>query len=613
MGEVAAEGAATSPRLAAIDVARGVASLWVLMIHAGAMEGEPLMVYLFNRAAPIFVVLMGLNAGLWWRRRGPADVLAWWTGRARRLYPPMWPAVAAFWLMAVFAPRAARGDLGWRRLARNALGWLEGVGTGWFVTLAIEYAILLPLLVLAVRKIGVRRALLLAVLTSAACFLARFPLVARLGMFGWFAFPPRLLANLVFGMALVPVVSSLGARDWIAAAGVCSLYFALPPILGPHSPWQLVPDGIGLGASGASAAAYRLLDLPVTVLLLGASALIVRMPLVAVPLEWLGVRSYGVYLGQMVAHNAVALFFGTDAFRAAFGASALTVLLLAGALAWIASSRVAGDALRGLRARPSAGLARRAALLAFALLGASSPAVAGPRPLVLFVGDSTTAGMCEGCPPSPAASPATALEQLRARLPEGSRWRDLRAVSAGVGGSTTADWIEVKPEVCRYLAAAGARGRDRVGSASAANSKDAAVATPVPADLGARALAAACETGGGLGAAVRRLLGERPDLVMVVLGANDVMNRVAPETYVANLRAIAAGFAPARVLIATPFWSPQPERAGLAAYAEALRAAGLVGGPDFQVVHLPVDGLGVHLTRGGYAAAGALWLDALPR
>ena len=91
------------------------------------------------------------------------------------------------------------------------------------------------------------------------------------------------------------------------------------------------------------------------------------------------------------------------------------------------------------------------------------------------------------------------------------------------------------------------------------------------------------------------------------------MNGVKPETYLANLRAIAAGFAPAPVLVATPFWSPQPARAGLADYAQVLRDAGLVSGPDFQTIRLPVDRLGVHLTAGGYAAAGALWLDRLPR
>lgn len=609
MAEVATGGAGSGSRLAAIDVAKGLAALWVLLIHAGALEGDPLMVYLFNRAAPLFVVLMGVNAGLWWRRRGGDDVLDWWTGRARRLYPPMWQALAAFWAIAVIAPPALRGALGWKRLVRNVLGWLEGVGTGWFVTLAIEFALLMPLVVLAVRRLGPRRALALSILASVACFVFRFPLVGRLGTFGWFVFPPRLLANVVFGFVLAPFVDRLGAREMIAAAAACVAYFALPALLGAASPWQLVPDGIGLSASGASAAAYRLLDLPVAVLLLGASALLAAVPVLGAALDWLGVRSYGVYLGQMVAHNAVALLFGTDAFRAVFGPAALVAVLLAGALAWIAATR----RVRGIVASPGSRAATAATLLCVLASLASAPARAVERrPLVLLVGDSTTAGMCEGCPPSPAASPATALEALGGQLPADSRWRALRAVSAGVGGATTADWLSVNPDVCRFLEKAGARGRDP-GVGVPAGRGPQAPPTPLPGDLGSRALAAACARDGGLGEAVRGLLGEKPDLVLLVLGANDVMNGVAPEAYVANVRAIAKGFAPAPVLVATPFWSPQPERAGLAGYAEALRRAGLVAGPDFQSMHLPVDRLGVHLTPGGYAAAGALWLDKLPR
>ena len=608
MSEVSTGGAGPGSRLAAIDVAKGLAALWVLLIHAGALEGDPAMVYLFNRAAPLFVVLMGVNAGLWWRRRGAGDVLAWWTGRARRLYPPMWQAVAAFWVIALFAPRVLRGPLGWKRLVRNLAGWLEGVGTGWFVTLAIELAVLMPLLVLAVRRLGARRAVAVSILVTAACFALRFPLVGRLGTFGWFVFPPRLLANVVFGLALAPRMGRLGVREMTAAGLACLAYFAVPALLGASSPWQPVPEGIGLSASGASAVAYRLLDLPVAVLLLGFSGRLAGLPLAGAALAWLGVRSYGVYLGQMVAHNAVALLFGTEAFRAAFGPAVLVLALLAGALAWIAATRRLGEAFMAWR--PAAERSVAATMLLAVSLGGGRFAHAGEdRPLVLLVGDSTTAGMCEGCPPSPGASPAGALEALRTRLPEGSRWRHLRAVSAGVGGSTTADWLDVNPQACRFLERAGSRGRDPGSDRSSAR---ASAPTPVPADLGLRALASACASGSGLGASVRRLLGEPPALVLLVLGANDVMNRVSPETYVANVRAIAAEFAPAKVLVATPFWSPQPERAGLAAYAEALRRAGLVAGPDFHAIRLPVDRLGVHLTPGGYAASGALWLDRLP-
>ncbi|HZR82429.1 MAG TPA: GDSL-type esterase/lipase family protein [Candidatus Binatia bacterium] len=230
-----------------------------------------------------------------------------------------------------------------------------------------------------------------------------------------------------------------------------------------------------------------------------------------------------------------------------------------------------------------------AAALAARVLAASA-APASARPLVLLVGDSTTQGVCDGCPPPPAPSPAGALEMLRDRLPAESRWRDLRATSVGVGGTTSGDWVAVRPEVCAFAAKGDGRS----------------------ADLGLRVLERACGDRIGLARAARAVVGETPALVLVVLGANDVMNGVAPDEYVRNLRAIADELAPSPVLIATPFWSPQPERKGLAAFADAARAAGLVTGPDFYDVHLPVDRSRVHLTAGGYAAAAALWLDKLP-
>ena len=126
-----------------------------------------------------------------------------------------------------------------------------------------------------------------------------------------------------------------------------------------------------------------------------------------------------------------------------------------------------------------------------------------------------------------------------------------------------------------------------------------------------RVVRRACAQGGGLAAAARELAGE-PAVVLVTLGTNDVMNRVSVEEYLENLRVIVRTFAPAPVLVATPFWSPQTERAGLADLAAALRRTALAHGPDFYAIRLPVDASGVHLTPGGYAAAAALWLDLLP-
>ena len=53
----------------AIDMAKGVAILWVLLIHSDALHQNLLYRHVVNQAVPVFVVLFGLNSALWWRRR----------------------------------------------------------------------------------------------------------------------------------------------------------------------------------------------------------------------------------------------------------------------------------------------------------------------------------------------------------------------------------------------------------------------------------------------------------------------------------------------------------------------------------------------------------------
>jgi len=336
--------AARGGRLASLDVLKGFAALWVLLIHADALPGNPLMVYVFNRAAQIFVVLMGLNAALWWRDRDLGASSTWYRNRFRRLYVPMWCAVAAWWALAAFAPRVSHVPLGPTLLVKHVAGWIVGIGTGWFVTLAIAVALAFPLLVVASRRVGAWPLVALGVASTCACFTYRYELLDRLGMFGWFAFPPRLLAHVTFGMALAPFIRTVGRRAGFAAAAVFAVYLAVPLALGARAPWQLVPRE-NLAASSATACAQRLMDLPVTVLLLLACRPIARVALFARPLGWLGNESYGIYLGQMITHNAITMYFGFAAVRDAIGAGGYAGVLLAGALAWVALGHAARRAL----------------------------------------------------------------------------------------------------------------------------------------------------------------------------------------------------------------------------------------------------------------------------
>src|SRR6185369_4347313 len=80
-------------RLLSIDILKGLAALWVLLIHADALAGSVAMVYVFNRAAPIFVVLIGVNGEFWWTGKDWSALTRWFGQRLRRLYVPMWWAV----------------------------------------------------------------------------------------------------------------------------------------------------------------------------------------------------------------------------------------------------------------------------------------------------------------------------------------------------------------------------------------------------------------------------------------------------------------------------------------------------------------------------------------
>ena len=56
--------APTRPRWAEIDLLKGLAILWVLLIHSRALGDGPGFLYVVNRAVPLFVILFGLNSTL---------------------------------------------------------------------------------------------------------------------------------------------------------------------------------------------------------------------------------------------------------------------------------------------------------------------------------------------------------------------------------------------------------------------------------------------------------------------------------------------------------------------------------------------------------------------
>jgi hypothetical protein len=237
-------------------------------------------------------------------------------------------------------------------------------------------------------------------------------------------------------------------------------------------------------------------------------------------------------------------------------------------------------------------------VLITALLGPFLLAPAGrageARPLVVLIGDSTTAGY--GGPQGYTLS-RSPLESLVSLLPVDSPWRHTKVLNLAIPDTTTRDWAE-RASVCPPP------GSSPPGS-------------PLPAGrnvLWIRLLGRACASHSGLVREVVPLLPHPIAAALVVLGTNDPVRLpdATPEQAVANLRAIAAALRPARVFIASPFAATDPQREP---FVRALRTRllhdGLLTGPDFASIPLPLDASGVHLTRGGFAAAAGLWLDTL--
>ena len=354
MGSAAEPRRPASGRIDSLDVLKGLAALWVLMIHAEAMATHPAMVFVFNRAAPLFVILIGVNGEMWWRGRAKSttpqwsNAWAWWRNRFWRLYPPVWLTLPVWWGLAFSVPPYRHIPLSAELLVKHLAGYLVGIGTGWFVSLAISVAVLFPVLHLAARRFGAGPVLVLGIVSTAVSFAWRFTLIGSLGVFGWFTFTPRLLAHVAFGIWLAPRVARLDRRVVLGAAAVTVAYFIVPGLLGTASPWQLA-GGEGFSTSDGTAIANRLMDLPVCVLLLAACRVVERAEMVARPLRWLGNESYGIYLGQMLTHNACTMLLGLTYVQESIDPWIYVGILLVGAVAWVYLSNAA---LRLLRVSP---------------------------------------------------------------------------------------------------------------------------------------------------------------------------------------------------------------------------------------------------------------------
>jgi peptidoglycan/LPS O-acetylase OafA/YrhL len=341
--------ATTSPRLPrdpAIDMAKGCAILGVLLIHSDALHGSFLFWHVVNQAVPVFVVLFGVNATFWWARRTPStDWGAWYARWIDRVMIPVWAILPLWWAMALYF-RPWGVTLSWWLPLVQGMGFLLNVGTGWFVTLALQLALLQPVLEAFARRAGHPALLVIGLVLTTAITAVGSVVVGPRELFYYGMFSPRVLGLVAFGMMLAPYVRGLDWRAGVGAAAVLALaVFAREAAAAQFSE---VSDIVAGEAAWVGA-------LALTVVLLAVLRPIAHVPVVAPALEWLGQSSYGIYIGQLIVHNFFVYAVGLAQFDQRVAGWPYAGLLLAGGIGftWLGGAlRRAAAALRERLANP---------------------------------------------------------------------------------------------------------------------------------------------------------------------------------------------------------------------------------------------------------------------
>jgi peptidoglycan/LPS O-acetylase OafA/YrhL len=304
------------------------------------------MSLLFFHAVPVFLVLFGLNSETWFRRRHPAGRTREWYRRGfKRILVPAWATAAVWWVMvAVLRPpepmvRITIGLPFW-----HAIGYLNQIGTSWFVTLIVQFVVVFPLFHWLARRLGVPAFFSICLLVTLWTLIFVHPLRESLGVPGWLVFPPRFFVHVAFGMVLAERVARLGARGALVSAALLVVCYAIQERLWLGSFWRI---------------ADRMLELPLTVLLLWVMARLEWIGWLERSLSWLGQHSFGLYLGQMLTHNAFLYRYGGtcdlygcyEGVFAEFNLWLYTAILLAGSIAWVLIGNKALELNASLRER----------------------------------------------------------------------------------------------------------------------------------------------------------------------------------------------------------------------------------------------------------------------
>lgn len=290
-------------RIPEIDWLKGAAILCTILIHAGPLDGNRFFETVLNRAVPVFAVLFGMNAEAWWRaREGTGRLGVWYASRVRRILAPAWFCLALWWLMVrVLAPAVPHG---WGYALAAAIGYAPWVGTSWFLTVVVELVVLFPLLRLAVERAGIWIAGAAAALCTVCCWLwlgevtrAVQGLVGGMVPTEWlyfWIFAPRFFWHVVAGIAIGRLWAGRPSRGLALGAAAVFVAGTALRLWALDEPLQ-------------RSALQALLDVPLTLALLAGFRGLRHVPIAARALAWTGIASWGVYLGELLGHNALIL------------------------------------------------------------------------------------------------------------------------------------------------------------------------------------------------------------------------------------------------------------------------------------------------------------------
>jgi peptidoglycan/LPS O-acetylase OafA/YrhL len=291
-----------------LDWVKGLAILGVLLIHSEVFVSSAWGQLLIHRSVPVLIVLFGTTSELWWRRESSrADgsiVWRWYRMRFTRLMVPVWVMLAALWSVriAIGDPAATPA-----KIAVSLTGYMPTVGTGWFVTLALELVILFPLLRLLVRTLGATVCVVLSAIVVIVSFAHLWDIIAvqrwvlrdslqntgGMAIFYYFwIFPPLRLFSVICGMLIadrhvqISKTVALASLSTVVAGNIVAA--RIEPLYGQ--------------------ALLALLDVPLTMAALVGAQVLRNAHAIARALAWYGRNSWEIYLAQLFLHETTQLF-----------------------------------------------------------------------------------------------------------------------------------------------------------------------------------------------------------------------------------------------------------------------------------------------------------------